>query len=309
MASRTLRIQIASDLHLEFHKDLELKQFLEPTAPYLALLGDISALGHEGDGRKKYISFLKDCCQQWEHVFVLLGNHEYYSKSNFEEKSMLKFHEVEAWVDQLCSENSKLTLLNRSSAVVEGVRIIGATLWGNIPEKWITIQDPAKNVWYRMNDYHVIHIKKNWNKEEDEKCETGDVRALHPHDTNTIHLLDLKFIKAELQIAEENKQSALVLTHHAPSFSVAKPDFDQRDPIKYACAADLTRFISSSPVLHTWAYGHTHYSTSLKVGKANVVSNQLGYPTEPWAKERYRRDFVLEIPETMPVGQTGCQVS
>jgi len=36
-----LHLQIASDLHVEFFQDLDEKIIIEPSAPYLALVGDI----------------------------------------------------------------------------------------------------------------------------------------------------------------------------------------------------------------------------------------------------------------------------
>lgn len=64
-------LQIASDLHLEFGQHVN----ITPHAPLLALLGDIGA-----PFQPHYADFLSTQSKQFEQVFVLLGNHEYYGR-------------------------------------------------------------------------------------------------------------------------------------------------------------------------------------------------------------------------------------
>jgi ankyrin repeat protein len=66
-------IQVASDLHLEFYKEeKDLSNLIIPSAPYLALLGDIGL----PIKRPNYKQFLLDMSEKFEIVFVLAGNHE-----------------------------------------------------------------------------------------------------------------------------------------------------------------------------------------------------------------------------------------
>ena len=71
-------IQIVSDLHLEFlagrRKDGDLDELITPTAPILALLGDIGS-----PLQPIYRDFLLMQAQRFKAVLVLSGNHEYYS--------------------------------------------------------------------------------------------------------------------------------------------------------------------------------------------------------------------------------------
>ena len=60
-----------SDLHLEFGSYLD----IEPKCKYLMLLGDIGLPLINND----YFNFLKEVAQKFELVFLVLGNHEFYS--------------------------------------------------------------------------------------------------------------------------------------------------------------------------------------------------------------------------------------
>ncbi|KAJ0309602.1 hypothetical protein COL516b_002851 [Colletotrichum fioriniae] len=66
--------QILSDLHLE-HNNYS-NYHIVPTAPYLALIGDIGCVRDPG-----FIGFLRNLLDQFEIVFYVLGNHEPYGSS------------------------------------------------------------------------------------------------------------------------------------------------------------------------------------------------------------------------------------
>lgn len=70
-----VRIQIMSDLHLEFGRSYESFSF-KPTAPYLALLGDIGRTIDE-----PYFAFLGMLLTNYDKVFLVMGNHEGYGSS------------------------------------------------------------------------------------------------------------------------------------------------------------------------------------------------------------------------------------
>lgn len=58
----------------------------------------------------------------------LQGNHEFYGNESVEQT-------IDA-VRQICAQRpEKLVLLHRSSLLVDGVRVLGTTLWSEGPEK------------------------------------------------------------------------------------------------------------------------------------------------------------------------------
>lgn len=72
-----MRIQYASDLHLEFraNSDYVLLNPLEVAGEVLVLAGDITLFG-----RNKYMNspFFDWCSENYKQTFIIPGNHEYY---------------------------------------------------------------------------------------------------------------------------------------------------------------------------------------------------------------------------------------
>jgi hypothetical protein len=129
MAANKWGIQVMSDLHLEMYRSVELK--IPVNAPYLALLGDISVM--KGPAYEKYKMFLETQSKLFKHVFVLLGNHgkkrfnainlqllEYYTTSVEEALKLAK---------EACSAFPNVTLMQKTSVLIDGVRLLGTTLW------------------------------------------------------------------------------------------------------------------------------------------------------------------------------------
>ena len=107
-----MKIQLASDLHLEFLRNLDPKErLIEPAegADVLVLAGDIA-------GGSNSLRIFKD----WPTPVVLLaGNHEYYGRGIEETQKGMR-HEAEA---------AGIHFLENQSVVIDGGRFLGATLW------------------------------------------------------------------------------------------------------------------------------------------------------------------------------------
>jgi len=63
-----MRIQYASDLHIELWPKETFEETLRPEADYLVLCGDISIPNHPN-----YISFLEYVSERWKHIFYIPG--------------------------------------------------------------------------------------------------------------------------------------------------------------------------------------------------------------------------------------------
>lgn len=112
-------IRIISDLHLEKYGRTELfaKYFKNRKIDtrFLALLGDI------GDPAKEhYKNFLLEQADQYERIFVIAGNHEYYFKSIQEGQNM---------INDLCARRQNLHFLENDTTKIGDKEILGTTLW------------------------------------------------------------------------------------------------------------------------------------------------------------------------------------
>jgi hypothetical protein len=157
-----MRIQYASDLHLERYDKVPFPPILKPVAPVLALAGD---LGHPG--RRAYRDLMHYCSRNWAKVFVVAGNHELYSSPRIiPAETLLERCEATA------KEFPNVHFMNRTRIDYEGVSFLGATLWADLSEP---------------NDYRRIF--------------TGaDVRLLQPEDTAAWHRRDRAWIVEQLRL-------------------------------------------------------------------------------------------------------------
>ena len=224
-AQLPLRIQVMSDLHLESrHEGLPV---IERAAPVLALLGDIG-YASEGEEGEKLRQFLLAQTEAFDHVILVAGNHEYYGTS--EEDGV-------AWLRALCEEvpRNNLHFLDRDEMELQGVRILGCTMWTRIPKRF------RLDAWSMMRDFDKIGELSR----EEERGQGGDeelavMRAVH-HGCEKYHewyLRDSLWLagaieRARVDTANNTCNGAIVLTHHAPLTKpeVVHPDMWQPPPL------------------------------------------------------------------------------
>ncbi|KAF2226150.1 putative calcineurin-like phosphoesterase [Elsinoe ampelina] len=242
------RAQVQSDLHLEIGQQYNTYSF-PVTAPYLILAGDIGRL----IDYKNYLDFLKEQAARYKQVFLVLGNHEFY-EGDYEwviEKSQ-----------KLCQETSldgKVTLLHRTrwDDPDSEVTILGCTLWSHIPAGREAIVES------RINDFSKIG---SWTAEEH----------------NRVHQEELAWIKEQVSTHDAgnaSKRRYLVVTHHAPCMEGTSAPQHMGNPWNCAFASDLLD--QDWPGVHTWIFGHTHFSADFIKNGIRVVANQRGY-VFPW---------------------------
>jgi len=245
------QLQILSDLHIEMGHQGNFE--FEAVAPYLALLGDIGQ-----PKRSNYAAFLRTQADRFKKVFVVAGNHEFFGTT---------YEESRQEIENICSTHPNLLFLDRKSETVDGVRIIGATLWSSIPPH------AANAVETKWNDYTQISIKEN-----------GKKRNITHKETNIWFKNDLQFIKDELEEAKKEKQLAIVLTHH-------KPIGD------YPGASTNLVNIMNPPMI-AWCHGHTHSSNNGMHNDVRIASNQLGYEyCMGEVDSSFHTEFILVVDE------------
>lgn len=273
-----LRIQIVSDLHIEFYgNELPPDTIIEPQAPILALLGDV---GYAMDDQ--YRRFLLRQCDRFEQVFFLAGNHEFYNHQG----TTHSMTEQRQWMEQVATERENLHYLEQASLLlVHGVRILATTLWSEIPDHLLQVSESSLND-YRISYNHVPGV---------------DVlpRRVTANETRHMHRTSLAWLTSELQRAQDRNEQVLVLTHHTPLLlGTSNPKYDGSD-LTHCFSSDL-RYLLQDPIV-AWACGHTHYNFDISSPhpssgrKVRVLSNQRGYKHDP--KPDYNHQgVVLEIP-------------
>jgi predicted phosphodiesterase len=166
-----LKIQLLSDLHLEFHRDGG-RSFVESLAPegvdVLVLAGDI-AVG--GAVRESLALF----CRRYRTSFVVYvnGNHEFYGTDR-------------AGVLEQCraaaEDHANLVWLDASVAEVMGRRFLGAPLWFRRHPDTPRLREA-------MTDFSVIRDFESWVYEENARAVELFERELREGDIVVTHHL------------------------------------------------------------------------------------------------------------------------
>lgn len=235
-----MKIQYASDLHLEFPQNKEYLKSnpLLPAGDVLLLAGDIVPFAVM-DQHEDFFSY---CADHFQTTWWIPGNHEYY------------YYDLSQKCGSL-NENirSNVHLVNNLSLEQDSTRFIFSTLWSFIPpaHQW--------QIANRMSDFQVIRYK-----DED----------FTPDRFNQLHENALSFIKTELQRNYNGK--TVVVTHHVPTL-LNYPEQYKGDLLNEAFAVELFDFIETTAPDY-WIYGHHHCNTTpFSIGTTQMLTNQLGY--------------------------------
>lgn len=257
-----MKVQYASDLHLEFYDN---SVFLargpfKAVGDVLVLAGDTLPL-KEVDTYKAH-RFFDWCSANYRETFLIPGNHEYYH------------HDIglypEAWRLRL---RDNVTMYENGSVIVDDTEFILSTLWSHIPmNEWLTLRKG-------MSDFTLIRY---------------DGKPLTATAYNRLHRRDLEFIQAAVKASKAAHK--VVVTHHVPSRLLVAPEF-RRSSLESAFTVDLTDYIESSGV-DLWVYGHSHRSIDKRIGGTRMVSNQIGYVAYGEYGKNFSGDRFVDLDET-----------
>jgi len=273
-----MKIQIVSDLHLEF-SDINIKN--EVNADVLILSGDImiaqdlhdhaaadfnpyshgafAELGRKQQRVQRFRDFLKRCSFQFPHTFYVAGNHEFYNGKFF------------AGIDYLreeCAKFPNVYFLERDTKVIDDVVFIGGTLWTDLNNHDPITMHAIKDM---MNDYRIIR---------------NDHRAyakLSPEDTALRHKLTKEYFKLILSDHKESK--CVIVGHHSPSKLSTHQQYANQYLMNGGYSSDMSQFILDHPQIKLWTHGHTHHPFDYMIGETRIVCNPRGYETEGYSEQ------------------------
>lgn len=228
------KLWILSDLHQD-HGAFSLKP---PAGADVAVVaGDVV--------NDAFLIHLSECIP----VVFVAGNHEFYGRAYDERMAILR--------------DLPVTLLNNSSAVVEGVVFIGATLWTDYGHDPLAAEAARRG----MNDHRRIA----WSKDPWQ-------RFLPSHATR-LHEESVAYLTAEFQ--HDATAPVVVVTHHAPSVRSVHSRFASgpHEALNRAYYSDLDDLVEASGAA-LWIHGHVHNNFAYMIGGTRVLCNPHGYPTE-----------------------------
>lgn len=254
----TMKIQIASDLHLEMRRnhEPEVDDFYPvENRDLLVLAGDIGTYMNAW-------SFIEQELRRSPVIYVP-GNHEYYCRQTRE-------HIDETW-KRKARQNPGLHYLIGETATIGGVRFWGAPwysdLFGNRDRSYLS------NVEYAISDFRAaFNDYGRWTI----------ARHLEEHARQT-RLLQ-----------EQAGQLDVAITHWPPTRHAIAQRFEGGELNGYFVNDNegLVREIGAQ----AWISGHVHDAYEAMIGGTQVVGNPTGYPFDA-ADEKglFRPDRVIEV--------------
>lgn len=268
----TMKIQLASDLHLEhLHRKWPRERLVKPApgADVLVLAGDI----HNYTGALKMFS-------DWPVPLVYVaGNHESYG------------HEIGGVYAALREESGKcgIHFLSNDSVVLSGIRFLGCTLWTSYRLRSNRTQSQLmKEAEYRLNDHNVITVK------DDDYLSDGrsGQRYFRAQDALDRHEQSRLWLREQLHTDFDGK--TVVVSHHAPHPLSVHTKY-LGDPLNAAFASDLTDIFNDGQGVDLWLHGHMHdaFDYIAPSSKTRVVANPAGYCRNANFK-REHEEFLLE---------------
>ena len=236
-----MRIQFASDLHLEFpeNTDYLMKTPLKVTGEILILAGDIHVIGSENWTENPFWDWAS---KNYRQVIVAYGNHEYYKTCDL--ATMKEGYKYKIRDNIYYYYNCVIT--------IDDVDIIVSTLWSHISK------ENEMECVMGVNDFHLIKYN-------------GEVITAEIF--NEEHKKCLEFIKKSMN--ESKAKTKIIVTHHVPSSQLTAEEF-QGSKMTDAFTVDLTDYIKTCGAKY-WIFGHSHRNINKKIGKTFCVCNQLGY--------------------------------
>lgn len=236
-----MKIQYASDLHLEFAENGSYIKHnpLPITGDILILAGDIGYLGDENYIRHPFWNWASE---NFKEVIVCMGNHEFY-----------KNYDIATLEDGYCLEIRHNVHSYYNSVVhINDIDIVVSTLWAYIPlaEAYFT-----ESV---ITDFRRILFK-------------GEILTFVEFNNECKRCTD--FISEA--VTKSQAKHKIVVTHHVPSYRMQHPKFAD-SKANGAFTVELEDYIKDSGIDY-WIYGHSHYNVDIQIGKTKCVTNQLGY--------------------------------
>lgn len=264
-----MKVQLASDLHLEFlQQKWPGERLIAPVhgADVLVLAGDIA----------NGVQVCKLFADWPVPVLYVAGNHEMYD------------HPIIGMREKLRRECKKvgIVFLDDDTVTISGVRLLGATLWTDyrLPRLNRTQSQLMEVAGSRLNDHFLIRKGRH---------------TFTPVDALVLHEKSRNWLEGELAKPFEGK--TVVITHHGCHPLSVHPRYIG-EQLNAAFISDLSEMM---PSVDLWMHGHVHDSFDYTVGRCRVRVNPAGYVgNRVWAKdpsefmfenEAFNPELVIEV--------------
>lgn len=253
-------VRLSSDLHLEAFYGTPVEKMIEYLIPkddrdaesVLVLAGDVSS---KVDQVAQFIAAIE---HRFIKVIYVPGNHEYYK------------HMYQDWPEKIFEqfrlkgvENTKCPGNDVKSFMVDGVKFITGTLWGECS----TRPDYNEDLGRWIADFHLIGVRE-YGREDLYMTPTYMRNLSGQHKT---------LIRDELARAKEDK--VIVVTHHLPLYDAVSLRF-RVSTLNGAFVNRCDDILAPECGPNMWLFGHTHDAQEFVKDGVLFAANPVGYRKE-----------------------------
>lgn len=256
-------LRLFSDVHLDF--DIGRHLYLSPTMVWrptplpedsssiLVLAGDIwfnnFAFKISPDGE----SWIGHVARRFEHVIIVLGNHDYWG---------LSLQSAPRKAKEAVNLLPNVTVLEQDTVVVSGVKFVGGTLWTDYGRDPMAMEAARAQI----VDYKQITFGDNRAR-----------RRVRPQDMFEVHRQTAKFIFNNCA-PDELGQPVIIVTHMAPCEQSIDPKYSHERLLNRAYYSNLEESIRTHcKDVRLWVHGHIHKPVDYLLYGIRVLSNPRGY--------------------------------
>lgn len=236
-----MRVQFASDLHLNAWPDLPFEKMLEPKAKTLVLAGDI---GHPDSIRLQ--SFMKWCSLRWATIFWIPGHHELTDVWHLKNRT---YEDCLEHIRVTVIEYPNIHILHRDAFLTDdGFVFLGCPLWARLTamSEEMSYDPVVRDITKKYEE------DLKWLREQIRQASLPVVVATHYPPTYT--LLHREFINEPTCVPFALETESLM-----------------RPPV----VAWICGYLHDSVEIH-----RPYMNAEGSPGEVLIVSNALGYPDE-----------------------------
>jgi hypothetical protein len=258
-----MRIQFASDLHLELRPKMTFRELLEPVAPVLALLGDIAPLDSP-----QLRPFLQWCSERWDTVIWIPGCLELLSATDLEA--------AVAKMRAIAEPFWNITVLDHDGMVSEdGIYIFGLPFW-KYPRDKTAIWHPIK--------YQYVEAEPS---------------PINPKYMAKLFNDDLQWLRNKIHGQNE---PVVILSHFGPTTWLQEEAFIG-DPDRSIMYPDVEQLLKTPLVAWLCGHTHQSVQTVKEWGDATGSKGSVFLATNPKGRPfenlEYRQDAVVRLDPTL----------
>lgn len=232
-----MKIQLLSDLHIEFWPNNHTLDSYLTDADVLVLAGDINV------GRTNTLKTLNYFSKHYKHVVYVIGNHEEYGQ---EFKAFLDMYNFGMKLPK------NVYFLDQDGfKLIDDIAFFGSCLYTNFGN------DPIAE---HIAGYGITDFRR--------------IKNLSTKQYSLEYDSTVNFIRKMYDTFPGNKK--VIVTHFLPATECISPRFRGENLLNKYFANNLGQYISTLENT-TWMFGHTHDSVDFYIGDTRMLCNPYGY--------------------------------